>query len=59
MHEEPPSGRIVIEYWRIADAPTEGSDWELEFDWRVTPEPTGELADDEISRLLGEISKRF
>ena len=58
MHEEPPSGRIVIEYWRIADARPEGSESELEFDWRVTPEPTG-LTDDEISRLLGEISTRF
>lgn len=53
MSDRPYDGRIVIEWARVADAPPD------DFDWRITPDPKGLLTDEEMSRLLKEISERI
>jgi hypothetical protein len=53
MSDHPYDGRIVIDWRRVADAPPD------DFDWRSTPERSGLMTDEEISRLLKEIAKRI
>ena len=53
MPDQPYDGRIVIDWRRVANASPD------DFDWHVTPEPPGLMTDEEISRLLKEISERI
>jgi len=53
MPDQPYDGRIVIDWRRVANAPPD------DFDWRITPEPSGQITDEEISRLLKEIADRI
>lgn len=53
MPDRPYDGRILIEWARVTEDPTD------EFDWRITLDPNGLLTDDEMSRLLKEISERI
>jgi hypothetical protein len=53
MPDEPYDGRIVIEWRRVANTPPDN------FDWRLTPEPSGLMTDLESSRLLKEIADRI
>jgi len=46
------SGRILIEWKRVSDAPPD------EFDWSVKLDPPG-LPDEDLSRLLAEIAERI
>jgi hypothetical protein len=43
----------MIDWRRVAEAPSD------DFDWRITPEPSGLMSNEEISRLLREIADRI
>jgi hypothetical protein len=53
MADETHCGRLIIEWNRNGQPPPD------DLDWRVRPEPPGALTDEEISRLLREISDRM
>jgi hypothetical protein len=52
----PTSGKIVIEWRRLTDGPTEEPG--EEFDWKVDLDPPA-LGDEATARLLHEIADRF